>query len=246
MGWSLAAKIFGKKLSGLGDDVSGALASFDPETATEVDRENLASKLQQVASKLAGARRDYDKEHKDVLELTALIESDSKALDVLAQRLEAGTITEDVINTFCDQLEANKTKLEVEVEEENVAKEYMDELQSLVDALSNQLSEFDTTAKKIKQDLKIAETRNDLETMKSERSTELAHLHEIKGSATALQALSKKAAKLQNQADGKKLVNDITKKEEDKATAIDDIRKSVSQPVAESALDRIKRLSTSK
>ena len=108
-GWNLTARLISKHFGALGDKISEAIANFDPETATEADRDNLADTLRQTAQKLAAARGTFDKEQQDVNKLRSLIESDEKAFEVLATRLQAGTMSEATVNLFCDEL--NLTKL---------------------------------------------------------------------------------------------------------------------------------------
>ena len=138
-GWALTARLISKHFGALGDRVSEAIASFDPETATEADRDRLADTLRSAAQKLAQARAAFNKERDDVVRLRKLIETDEKATGTLAERLAAGQISEATINLFCDELEANKGRLPQEIQEEADAQAYMEELQKIVDALSQQL-----------------------------------------------------------------------------------------------------------
>jgi len=161
--------LISKHFGALGDRVAEAIANFDPETATEADRDRLADTLRQTAQKLAGARASFDKEHSDVANLRNLIANDEKASETLAERLAAGKISEATINLFCDELEANKARLPQEIQEEADAQEYMNELQKIVDALSKQLEEFDAAAKKAMQALATAKAQKDLQTVRAER-----------------------------------------------------------------------------
>lgn len=244
-GWGLTARLISKHFGALGDRISEAIASFDPETATEADRDRLADTLRQTAQKLAEARSSFNKERDDVVKLRNLIESDEKAFDTLAARLQAGTITEATVNLFCDELEANKARLPVELQEEADAQEYMNELQKIVDALSQQLAEFDARAKKALQALASAKAQRDLQEMRAERQQQLADLGGLKTKSSALDALTRRAQKVANEAEGLKIVADINQKPLDQQAELDAIRKSVSQPetAGETALERLKRLS---
>ncbi len=244
-GWGLTARLISKHFGALGDRISEAIASFDPETATEADRDRLADTLRQTAQKLAEARSSFNKERDDVVKLRNLIESDEKAFDTLAARLQAGTITEATVNLFCDELEANKARLPVELQEEADAQEYMNELQKIVDALSQQLAEFDARAKKALQALASAKAQRDLQEMRAERQQQLADLGGLKTKSSALDALTRRAQKVANEAEGLKILADINQKPLDQQAELDAIRKSVSQPetAGETALERLKRLS---
>lgn len=244
-GWGLTARLISKHFGALGDKVSEAIASFDPETATEADRDRLAATLRESAQKLATARAAFDKEHNDVVRLRELIANDEKASATLADRLAAGKISEATVNLFCDELEANKARLPLEQQEEADAQEYMNELQKIVDALSGQLAEFDAAAKKAMQSLAAAQAQKDLQQLRVERQSELTSLSDMKGHSTALNALTRRAEKVTNEAAGLRIVADIGQKPLDQAAEIDAIRKSVAQAdtSTETTLQRLQRLS---
>jgi len=244
-GWGLTARLVSKHFGVLGNKISEAIANFDPETATEADRDRLAETLRETAQLLASSRAAFDKERNDVISLQNLIANDEKATETLAQRLAAGTIAEATVTMFCDELEANKGRLPQEIQEEADAKAYMDELQKIVDALSRQLSEFDAQAKKAMQALANAKAQKELQEMRMDRQAQLAGLSGMQGNSTALSALTKRAQAVSNEAAGMRIVADIGQKPLDQQAEIDAIRKSVSQPASgtESALDRLKRLS---
>jgi hypothetical protein len=244
-GWGLTARLISKHFGALGDRVSEAIANFDPETATEADRDRLADTLRQTAQKLASARSSFDKEHADVVNLRTLIVNDEKATETLGERLAAGKISEATVNLFCDELEANKARLPQEVQEEADAQAYMGELQKIVDALSDQLSQFDAAAKKAMQALATAKAQKDLQAVRAERQSQLDGLSGLQGHSSALEALTRRAQSISNEADGMRIVADIAQKPLDQKAEIDAIRKSVSAPetAGETALERLKRLS---
>lgn len=244
-GWALTARLISKHFGALGDRVSEAIASFDPETATEADRDRLADTLRSAAQKLAAARSAFNKERDDVVRLRELIATDEKAAETLGERLAFGKISEATINLFCDELEANRNRLPQEIQEEADAQAYMDELQKIVDALSQQLADFDSAAKKARQALAAAKAQRDLQDVRAERQEQLASLSGMRGNTSALNALTRRAQKIANEAEGMKIVSDIGQRPYDQAAEIEAIRKSVTQPAGgnESALERLKRLS---
>ena len=244
-GWGLTARLISKHFGVLGDKVSEAIANFDPETATEADRDRLADTLRATAQKLAGARASFEKEHADVDKLRTLIEGDEKASATLAERLAAGRISEATINLFCDELEANKARLAQEIQEEGDAQEYMAELQKIVDALSKQLSEFDAVAKKALQSLATAQAQKHLQAARAERQNQLNGLKGLQGHSSALDALTRRAQTVSNEATGMRIVVDIAQKPLDQKAELDAIRQSLSAPdnQGESALQRLQRLS---
>lgn len=244
-GWGLTARLISKHFGALGDKVSEAIANFDPETATEADRDRLAATLRDTAQKLAAARSAFDKEAADVSRLRELIDNDEKASATLAERLAAGKIAEATVSLFCDELEANKARLPLEQQEAADAREYMDELQKIVDALSAQLAAFDAAAKKALQSLASARAQKDLQQLRVERQEQLANLSSMHSHSSALNALTKRAQNVSNQAAGLRIVADIAQKPLDQAAEIDAIRKSVAQAdtAGETTLQRLQRLS---
>lgn len=245
-GWGLTARLITKHFGALGNRVSEAIANFDPETATEADRDRLADNLRSAAQKLASARAAFDKEAGDVVKLRQLIATDEQAAGTLAERLAAGKISESTITLFCDELEGNKARLPQELQEEADAQQYMSELQTIVDALSKQLSEFDAQAKKAMQTLASARAQQDLQQLRAERQAQLAGLQGVRGQSSALSALTRRAENIRNDAEGLRIVTDIGQKPLDQAAELEAIRKSVSQPALggnESALARLQRLS---
>ncbi|MFZ6681510.1 hypothetical protein [Undibacterium sp. Tian12W] len=245
-GWGLTARLISKHFGALGDKISEAIANFDPETATEADRDRLAAALRDTAQKLAAARASFDKEHNDVVRLRELIANDEKASATLADRLAAGKISEATVSLFCDELEANKARLPLEIQEEADAREYMDELQKIVDAFSKQLADFDAAAKKALQSLAAAKAQKDLQQLRMDRQEQLSSLSSMASHSSALNALTRRAQTVSNEAAGLRIVADIGQKPLDQAAEIDAIRKSVAQAdtAGESTLERLKRLSS--
>lgn len=227
-GWGLTARLISRHFGVLGERVSKAIASFDPQTANDAERDRLASTLRETAQVLASARTAFARKNEEVIILRTLIANDENAPEKLAVRLAAGTISEATATLFCDELEANKARLPHELPEESDARACMDELQKLVDALSGQLAAFDAQASKTMLALIAAKPEQPSHVMHMARHSELAGMQ---GSSTALHALTRRTHA------GGRL---------DRAARIDAIRRTVSQfqTAGESTLERLQRLSS--
>lgn len=242
-GWSLTGRLIAKHFGGLGEKIAQALASFDPETATEADRDQLAARLRDVATKLAQAKTSFAKEQKDVDDLRTRIEKDTLVASKLAERLAAGTVDEATVNLFCDELEAAEARLPLEEQEANDARDFMNELESIVKEISKQLELFDQHAKKAKQELEMARQRMANEQLRTQRNEELRDAANGRGASTALAALQARTAKLNAQTEGMRTVNEVTAAPAKKAAALDALREEVlsGQTGKPTAADRLSR-----
>lgn len=245
-GWKLSAALFVKQISALGDTVAQALASFDPETATEVDRDNLVAKLRDVATKLAEARRKHDAEKKEATDLAAQIAQDEAAAAVLITKFEAGQIDEATLMEFADNLEAMKARLPSEQQDAADAKELVDTLQDILSTIEKKLADFDANAKKALQAIAQAKADKERQDLRLQHQEELRSMKAGLGStSTALGALHKKAEQLRVQADASAIQADIGQKPLDRQNAVEDARRiaaGATAPAAESAAERLRRL----
>ncbi|MHB8921642.1 MAG: hypothetical protein ACYC3A_11890 [Halothiobacillus sp.] len=241
-GFGLTSRLITKHFGNLGDSIASAIAGFDPETATEADRDALADKLRGAAQKLGQARADFNKEHQEAVSLQSMIDSDTALAKTFADKLTAGTMTEAQVNLFLDELDANKARLPQEQQQEADAKSFMDELQTIVDALSSQLAAFDDHAKAAMQALARAKAEQDMQAMRLSQQATLNGLKGMSGSSTALDALTKKAQAISAQAEGDRIVADIGQRQTDHASEIDAIRKRAAAPQTQSTADRLARL----
>lgn len=244
-GWNLTGRLVIKHLGALGNNIAAAIANFDPETATEADRDALAARLRDVAMKFSAADNSMKKEQKDVDTLRAQIDSDLIVAASLGDRLAAGTVDEATVNLFLDELEQAKARLPQEEAEAQEAQAFLDEIKSIMDAISTQLTQFDAVAAKTKRELAQAQTRLQQQEMREQQSADLRAAAGNGNPSTALGALQKKAANLQAKADGLKVVNDVTERPAQNAAKLNDLRKSVlagSTVGTPSAADRLKAL----
>ncbi len=247
-GWKLTAALLVKQVSALGDTMAQAIASFDPETATEVDRDNLKAKLREVATKLAEARRKYTFEQQEATDLAALIAQDEKAAAVLISKFEGGTVDEATLTEFANNLEDMKARLPAEEKDAADAKELVDTLQGILDAVEKKLADFDAAAKQALRAIAQAKADQQREELRLQNQAEMTSLKGGLGnSSTALGALAKKAQSLRVQADATAIEADIGQKPLDRQSAVEEARRiaaGTAAPVAESAADRLRRMTS--
>ncbi len=216
--FSLLGRLFGAQVDQAGESLVGALVAFDPETATEVDRDALAEKIQGVARKFAEAKQDYDKEQNDVVVKQAQINEYLGTLDVMVGQLERQEISQAAFDDFFAGIEESQAQLAQEVEEAAEAKAVKDELDDILKILTQQLNDFDKVTTKALRDMKLAESQVEKEKLKTERQAELSNLKSGLGAdSTAVRKLQEIAKKAKIEADAAKTVREITAKPQTQA-----------------------------
>jgi hypothetical protein len=246
--FSLLGRLFGAQVHEAGESLVGALVAFDPETATQVDRDALAEKIQEVARKFAAAKQDYDKEQNDVVVKQQQIDEYLATLDIMVGQLERKEISQATFDEFFAGIEESQAQLAQEIEEANEAKAVKDELDDILKILTQQLNDFDRVTAKALRDVKLAESQVEKEKLKAERQTELANLKSGLGAeSTAVKKLQEIAKKAKIDAEAAKTVREITAKpqsQEDKMAALMAQAKQASEPATStlSAAERVAAL----
>jgi hypothetical protein len=117
-----------------------------------------------------------------------------------------------------------------EVQEEADARQYMDELQTIVDALSKQLAEFDAQAKKGDAGAGVRARPAGFAAIAHRAPEPAGRLSGMRGNSSALNALTRRAQAISNERPGLRIVADIGQRPHDQAAELEAIRNSVSQP----------------
>lgn len=208
-GWGLTARLIGRHFGTLGECTGKLIARFDPETATDADRNKLQASLRETAQKVAAATAAFNKEHDDLVRVDQLNAGDEKVLATLPETLPADSIKEQTGTVACDELEAYKLPFPVALHEESAAKEFVARFRKVLDALAIELTEFDTGANRVKRTLAAAEAKNDLRTVHVEQQSQIAELRSLAGHSTALDFLTRCAQQVAELAEGISLAADL-------------------------------------
>ncbi|MEX3983938.1 hypothetical protein AB4Y45_33675 [Paraburkholderia sp. EG287A] len=243
-GWKLTAALITKHVGVVGDRLATAIASFDPETATEVDRDNLKEKLREVALKLADAKHKNDAAQQALRDLEALIASDSKTAEVLIAKHGDGKVDDAMLNEFAAALEANQAKLAGVKQDAANAQELVDTLKEILDAVEKNLNEFDAKAKAAIGALQQAQADQQRAELHQQQQAELNALRAgAGGTSTGLSALNRAAEKARVQADAAQTIADIGQKPIDRANVVEEARRIAAgtDTSQESAIDRLRR-----
>lgn len=211
--FSLLGRLFGAQVDQAGESLVSALVAFDPETATQVDRDALVGKIQKVAEKFAAAKHDYDKEQNDVVVKQGQINEYLATLDLMVAQLERQEISQSVFDEFFAGIEEAQAQLVQEEEEAAEAKAVKDELEDILKILTQQMNDFDKVTSKALRDVKLAESQVEKEKLKAERQAELSNLKQGLGAeSTAVRKLQEIAQKAKVEAEAAKTVREVTAK----------------------------------
>lgn len=246
--FSLLGRLFGAQVDQAGESLVGALVAFDPTTATQVDRDALAEKIQGVARKFAAAKQDYDKEQNDVVVKQQQINQYMATLDIMVGQLERGEISQGIFDDFMAGIEESQVQLVQEEEEAAEAKAVRDELDDILKILTQQLNDFDKVTSKALRDVNLAQSQVEKEKLKAERQAELSNLKSGLGAdSTAVKKLQEIAKKAKIDAEAAKTVREITAKPQSQAEKMEAIMAQAKQagaPAASSmsAADRVAAL----
>ncbi|ENZ78008.1 MULTISPECIES: hypothetical protein [Ralstonia] len=247
-GWNLTFALVKKQVGVLGDNLATAIASFDPETATEVDRDRLKENLHQVALKLADAKHKNEAAQKAATDLEASIVTDKKAAETLLAKFEAKQVDETMLNEFAASLEADKARLPGMQQDAAAAQQLVDSLQEVLGMIEKNLDEFDAKAKAAIRTLQQAKTDQQRAEAQQHQQQELNQLRAgAGGTSTGLSALARAADKARVEADAAQTIADIGQKPIDRANMVDEARRIASgaaQAGTESAADRLRRAAT--
>lgn len=245
MGWNLFAKLAGKQVSAIGDRAAQALAAFDPESATEVDREALQAHVTEIAHKLAAARQGQNEAQTAYDALKNLVDSDTQAAGKLLEKHEAGTVSDSMLKNFTDELEQNQKKLTGLKQALDDASELVATCQEMLDMGSKKLETFDETARKLTADLAQAKANKDREEMRQANQAELTSMKNgLNNASSGLGALSNAVKAAQVDAETAKTMTGIGQKPLDVRNDVEEARRLAASDSAapESAADRLRRL----
>ncbi|WP_454727844.1 MULTISPECIES: hypothetical protein [Cupriavidus] len=245
-GWKLTAALVTKHIGALGDQLAQAIAAFDPETATQVDREQLQAKLREVAQKLAEARRKADAAKRRADVQGALIAKDEKAATILIEKASKGEVDDATLNEFASNLQAMKASLPGLQLDAVDAQALVDTLQEILDTVEQHLAAFDQKAAQAKRNLDQARADEQRAQLRLDNQAELQRLQTGAGGAsTGLQALDRVAERARVQADATQTLADIGQKPLDRANAVEQARQIAAGAVpaaGESAAERLRRI----
>jgi hypothetical protein len=224
-GWKLTAALFLKQIGNLGEQIAGRLAAFDPETATQVERDALQKDLHTAALKLADARQIHKKEKDEAEGLEAQINKDKGLAKVLIEKADKGEIEPAVLTEFTNNLEDMISRLPGEAQDAAEALELVTTVQEIVDSIQQRLEEFDQRAAQAQRELRQAQAELDRNQLRLRQQQELSALRTgLSSGGSALGAMAKRAQDMRKQADALGTVVAVGQKPIERLSAVEKAR----------------------
>lgn len=160
MGFFSFTSIFTKKKTEkVGQSIVQMLASWDPETASKAELEQMEKRLDKLVQQVSEARQVYRKERDEADAINKLYSQRLQAAEILQQRLADNPNDAQIANALNElvaELEEMNPEIQREEEEAREAKEFMEELEAVAKASAEKLKNAKATLNKAMQGMKRA------------------------------------------------------------------------------------------
>ena len=195
---------FGKeKLSQAGQSLTQKIVSWDPESASQAEIEEMIKELDKITVEAGKAKTEYDREKAEADAARQNYERYMAAAELLNKQLE-GAQTEGNeskakdLNTSLEKLIGDMEKLSPEVDREvreaDEAKSYYDEVRELASVTADKVKTARTHLDSAKRDMRRAEMEQERAQSRAAKAEQLAGLRNDTSSlGVALAAMNKQA-----------------------------------------------------
>lgn len=102
------AKMGISKLGQLGDAITTAIVQFDPETASQVEIDNMAEHCRELATRISKAETTEERDHKTMDDLRTSLANTVKAAGLIGAQLEAAQAAGDKVKSATLDASLNK------------------------------------------------------------------------------------------------------------------------------------------
>ncbi len=199
-------KNFGvQKVQDTGKSVVRALASWDPEGASEAEIKQMNERLDKIVKQVADARQIHKKEQQEADAINKLYAQRLKAAEILeAKMASAGEadLTAQSLEKLLGQLETMQPEIEREEREAVEAKLFMEELEIVAKTSAEKLKNARKTLDGAKRDMQMAKIREQRAKDQADRASLVAGISkETDQLGSALSAMQEEAKNANAKAD---------------------------------------------
>jgi chromosome segregation ATPase len=197
-------KSFSKeKLGQAGDSITQKIVSWDPDTASQAEIEEMIRELDKITIEAGKAKAEYDKEKAEAEAAQKNYDRYFAAADILnKQHGEAQTNGNEAkatelsssLERLLNDLEKLRPEIERESREAEEAKAYYEEVKELAEVTAQKLRTARSQLDQAKRDMRRAELEQERSEAKAQKAEQLAGLKkETSSLGVALAAMNKRA-----------------------------------------------------
>lgn len=185
MGWSGIASFFGQvskvKIEQGLQAATAALASLDPEAASQAQIEMLDDKLDTLREKLVRAQRDVDKDLAETAAWETKAEQIRQALRILKSQLENAEETAkpgimDKAHRLAASLQQAQNEVEREKREDAEKLDILNQIQAIHDQVKQRRNTMESQLQQARNRMESAKLREESARLKEQQTRELAGL----------------------------------------------------------------------
>ena len=204
-----------EKLGKVGDTITQRIVSWDPETASQAEIEEMISELDKITTEAGNARVIYDRDQAETLAAQQNYDKLLSAAEILNKRLEESQSAGDQakaqeltnsLNKLMESLEELKPEVEREAQETEEANAYFKELEELAQVTADKVKTAKDTLEKGRRDMQRAELeRQRAQAMADKAQTTAGLKNETSNFGVALAAMNRQAEQAKAEAAGSDL-----------------------------------------
>ncbi len=192
-----------EKLGKVGETITQKIVSWDPETASQAEIEEMIRELDKITSEAGKARAVYDLEQAEALAAQKNYDKFLAAAELLQKRLEESQAAGDQakaqelsnsLNRLLENLEELKPEVEREVQEVEEANAYFVELKELAQVTADKVKTAKDTLEKGRRDMQRAELERQRAQARADKAQTTAGLkNQASNLGVALAAMNRQA-----------------------------------------------------
>jgi chromosome segregation ATPase len=197
-------KSFGKeKLNQAGQSFTQRIVSWDPESASQAEIEEMIKELDKITTEAGKAKTEYERERIEAEAARQNYDRYMSAAELLSKQLESAQTEGNAdkatqLNTSLEKLVADIEKLSPEVDRESKeaeeARSYYDEVRQLAEVTADKVKTARAHLDAAKKDMRRAEMEQERAQARAQKAEQLAGLRrDTSGLGVALSAMNKQA-----------------------------------------------------
>ncbi len=195
---------FGKKqLGNIGESITQTIVSWDPETATEAEIEEMLAELDKITVEAGKAKAEFDREVREAQAAQSNYDRHMAAADLLNAQMQEASARGDSpqaselqtsLERLLSDLEQLKPEMEREVGEAQEARVFYEEIKDVARVTAEKVKQGRAMLERAKRDMKRAEMQEKMAQVRATRAEKLAGLRkEASELGVALSSMNKSA-----------------------------------------------------